>query len=110
MPRYIEFQTESGDVIIIEAEEIEAPGVRKAGLGAEELVERAERTFEQALAGLSASAQAITKTLFDIPQPPDAVEVTFGLKLSSELNIFTVAKAGGDATYEVKIAWKREPT
>jgi len=56
MTRYIEFPTENGDTILIEVEAVETPGIRKAGISPEDLVERADRTFEQALSSLRASA------------------------------------------------------
>ena len=106
MARYVEFPTESGDTILIEVEETTGPGIRKAGIGPEDLVERADKTFEQALGSLRASAQAIVRTVSGLAQPPDEVEVTFGLKIAGEVGALAVAKAGGDATYTVKMTWK----
>ena len=108
MTRYIEFPTENGDTILIEVEAVEAPGIRKAGISPEDLIERAGKTFEQALSSLRASAQAIVRTVSGLAQPPDEVEVTFGLKIAGEVSALAVAKAGGDATYTVKMTWKRK--
>ncbi len=108
MAQYIEFPTKNGDTILIEVEEVKAPGIRKAGISPEELVERADKTFEQAIGSLRASAQAIVRTVSGLAQPPDELEVTFGLKIAGEVNALAVAKAGGDATYTVKMTWKRK--
>ncbi len=110
MARYVEFPTESGDTILIEMEEAETSGIRKAGISPEDLVERADKTFEQALSSLRVSAQAIVRTVSGLAQPPDEVEVTFGLKIAGEVNALAVAKAGGDATYTVKMTWKNRRT
>ncbi len=108
MPRYIEFTTASGDTVLIEVEEAETPGVRKASLSPGEIVERTNKTFEEAISSLRASAQAIVSTVSNLAQPPDELEVTFGLKIAGEVNALAVAKAGGDATYTVKMTWKRK--
>ncbi len=108
MVRYVEFHTEDGSTILIEVEEAEAPGIRRAGISPEDLVERADKTLEQALGSLRASAQAIVRTVSGLAQPPDEVEVTFGLKIAGEVNALAVAKAGGDATYTVKMTWKNK--
>ena len=104
MPRYLEFQTQSGETVLIEVEEAQAPGLRKASL--EPIVGQAEKTFEQAIGSLRASAQAIVSTVANLAEPPDELEVTFGLKIAGEVNALAVAKAGGDATYTVKMTWK----
>jgi hypothetical protein len=38
---------------------------------------------------------------------PDEVEITFGLKASGELGSLVVAKAGVEASYSVKLTWKK---
>lgn len=108
MPRYMEFRTEGGDTVLIEMEEAETPGVRKAGLGPGEVVERADKAFEQAIGSLRASAQSIVNTVSSLADPPDEVEVTFGLEIAGEVKALAVAKASGDATYTVKMTWKRK--
>lgn len=108
MAQYIEFPTEDGDTILIEVEEVEAPGIHKAGISPKELIEHADKTFEQALGSLRASAQAIMRTVSGLDQPPDKMDVTFGLKIVGEVNALAVAKAGADAAYTVKMTWKRQ--
>ena len=111
MARYIEFLTESGEAILIEVEEAQGPGIRKAGTSPEDLVKRADKTFEQAIGGsLRSSAQAIVRTVSELIQPPDEVEVTFGLKIAGEVSALAVAKVSGDATYTVKMTWKNSRT
>jgi len=46
----------------------------------------------------------------DIPDPSDEVKVTFGLQATGEVGNFAVAKVGTEASYTVKLTWKREET
>jgi len=110
MTRYIEFPTEDGDTVLIEVEENEDSGIRKAGINPKDFIEPADKTFEQALSSLRTSAQAIVRAVSKLTQPPDELEVTFGLKVAGEINTLAVVKASGNATYTVKMRWKRQKT
>ena len=54
------------------------------------------------------NAQIIIGKVRDLADPPDEMEVTFGLKAAGELGNFAVAKASAEANYAVKMTWKRE--
>ncbi len=109
MAQYIQFQTEDGSSILIEVEETDEMGVVKAGLRgkAEEAVAQATATFEEGLEIVRRNAAAFIKKLRGLSDPPDEIEVTFGLKATGELGNFAVAKAGAEASYTVKLKWKR---
>lgn len=111
MTPYIQFQTEDGGIILVEVEEAEAyqPGVVKAGLRewTGEAVAQASATFEEGLEVVRRNAAAFIKKLRGLSDPPDEIEVTFGLKATGELGNFAVAKAGAEASYTVKLKWKR---
>jgi hypothetical protein len=112
MADYIQFTTEDGATILVEAAEKETvqPGVVKAGLKqeAEKAVAQAQATFEQGLETVRHSATAFIKKVRGLSDPPDEVEMTFGLKATGEVGNFAVAKAGAEANYTVKLKWKRE--
>jgi hypothetical protein len=112
MPHYVEFTTEDGATILVETAEEETyqPGVVKAGLKekAQEAVSQAKTSFEDGLEVIRHNADAFIKKVRGLPDPPDKVEVTFGLKATGELGNFAVAKAGAEASYTVTLKWKRE--
>jgi len=106
MSRYVEFTLPDGSTVVIESDEGES-GVVKAGrLG--DAAERARETFEQAVENARKSAVVIVDKLRE--SGPDEVEVTFGLKASGELGSLVVAKAGVEASYSVKLTWKKGKT
>jgi len=106
MSRYVEFELPDGSKVIIESDE-PSGGVVKAGrLG--DVAERARETFEQAVENARKAALVILDRVRGLHDSPDEVEVTFGLKASGELNTLVVAKAGIEASYSVKLTWKKE--
>lgn len=110
MAQYIQFQTEDGSPILVEIEETYEMGVVKAGLRerAGEAVAQATATFEEGLEIVRRNAAAFVKKLRGLSDPPDEIEVTFGLKATGELGNFAVARAGAEASYTVRLKWKRE--
>jgi hypothetical protein len=109
---YIQFTTEDGSTILVEAAEEEAyqPGVVKAGLKdkVQGAVVQAQATFEDGLEVVRRNAAAFIKKVRSLSDPPDEMEVTFGLKATGELGNFAVAKAGAEASYTITLKWKRE--
>ena len=114
MARYIEYQTESGATILVEVEEEAAiakgvvPVGRALGDKIESTVQEVQTKFEDAMGVVRENAQTIINKVKDLSDPPDEVEVTFGLKAAGELGNFAVAKASAEANYTVKMTWKRE--
>ena len=107
MKRLIEFDLEDGGSIVVEVDEPEAPGgvMRAARPG--EVMEKAHQSFEAALDRIRPAASTIIKKLRGLHDPPDEVEVEFGLKMSAEAGA-VVAAAGAEANYKVTLTWKRE--
>ena len=112
MTDYIQFRTEDGATVLVEVAEQETihAGVERAGLKekAAEAVSQAKTTFEDGLEILRRNADAFIKKVRDLSDPPDEMEVTFGLKATGEAGNFAIAKAGAEASYTVKLTWKRE--
>jgi hypothetical protein len=83
--------------------------VRTFGLNTtKETVVRAQSSFENGLEVIRHNATAFIKKVRDLPDLPDKVKVTFGLKATGEVGNFAVARAGAEASYTVKTKWKRE--
>ena len=104
MKRLVEFPLEDGGSILVEVDVPEEPGMVPAARG--EVVQRAQQTFETALDRVRPAAQAIIGKLRDLHDPPDEIEVEFGLKMSAEAGAL-VAAAGAEANYKVTLTWKR---
>ena len=105
MSRYVQFTLPDGSTVVIESDERET-GVVKAGLG--DVAKQAGETFEQAAEHARKAALVIlAKVRSGLTDRPDEVEITFGLKASGELGSLVVAKAGVEASYSVKMTWKK---
>jgi hypothetical protein len=113
MTDYIQFTTEDGATILVEAAaeaDTYQSGVIRAGLKdkAGETIAQAKASFEEGLEVIRYNARAFIKKVRDLPDPPDEMDVTFGLKATGEVGNFAVAKVGTEASYTVKLTWKRE--
>lgn len=105
MRRLVEFPLEDGTSVWVEVEEMERPGPVPAARG-ESVPERARQTFEAALEKVRPLAEAVVRQLRALADPPDEVEVEFGLKLNAEAGA-VLAAAGTEAHYKVTLTWKR---
>lgn len=106
MKHLIEFPLENGNSILVEVDEPAPEGgvVRAARPG--EIAVKAGQTFESALERVKSAAVAIIAKLRGLADPPDEVEVEFGIKLSADAGAF-VASTGAEANYTVTLTWKR---
>jgi len=106
MKRLIEFPLDDGTSILVEIDEPEPEGgvVKAARPG--EVIARAQQTFSQALDKVKPAASTIIQKLRGLSDPPDEIEVEFGLKLNAESGAF-VASAGIEANYTVTLKWKK---
>jgi hypothetical protein len=121
MTRYIQYSTADGGAVLVEVEAAESmeettstEDLVKAGVIDEmekktkEVIDRAKDTFEDGLEVVRRNADAFIRKLSGLADPPDEVEVAFGLKATGEAGNFAVAKVGMEANYTVKLVWKRE--
>lgn len=106
MKQLIEFELEEGGSILVEVEASEETGMVQAKRGGE-VVQRAQQTFEEAMDKVRPAAQAIIHKLRALHDPPDEIEVEFGLKMDAKAGAL-VAAAGVEANYKVTLTWKRE--
>jgi hypothetical protein len=116
MSRYIQYPTADGGIVLVEIEDAEETAIPKGGVvpasrisgQAQAAVQEVGTKFEDALGVVRRNAQAVINKVKGLSDPPDEVEVTFGLKATGELGNFAVAKAGAEANYTIKMTWKRE--
>lgn len=104
MSGYVEFTLPDGSQVFIESDDT-TTGVVKAGTG--DVTKKALETFENAVENARKAALVVLDKVKDLSQAPDEVEITFGLKASGELGTLVVAKAGVEASYSVKLMWKK---
>lgn len=107
MKRLIEFPMDDGSSVVVEVDEPEPEGgvTRAARFG--EIAARAGQTFETALERLKPPTTAIIAKLRSLNDPPDEMEVEFGLKMTAEAGA-VIAATGIEANYKVTLKWKRE--
>lgn len=109
MKQLIEFPLEAGGYILVEVEveESEFDSELIPATNPQEVIVKAEKSLEYALEKVKPAAESIINKLRGLSDPPDEVEVEFGIKLSAEAGAF-VASAGIEANYKVTLNWKRK--
>jgi len=64
--------------------------------------------FEEAVRrAVSVNAGAFLAAADALENPPDEMEVTFGLKATGEVGNLAVGKVAGESNYEIRMVWKR---
>jgi len=103
--RLVEFPSEEGQVVVVEVEDMGIGGRR--GLSPSNMVERAHTSFDEAMDRARPIATGIISKVRSLSDPPDEVEVEFGLSLSAEAGA-VLAAASTEAHYKVTLTWRRE--
>ncbi|MFJ9863781.1 CU044_2847 family protein [Streptomyces sp. NPDC101165] len=104
MNRLMEFTTEDGAVVVVEATD-GASGTRLVSRGENSgPAAQAARTFEGTLDGVRSAAQSALRVFRDGTLRPDSVELEFGVKLSAEAGA-VIAKGAAEGQLVVKLSW-----
>lgn len=98
----VEFKTDDGAVIAVEAATERRPGSRLVARG--DGTVQAARTFEGALDGVRAAAESALRVFRDGALRPDGVEIEFGVKLSAETGAI-IAKGSAEGHLVVRLTW-----
>src|ERR687889_860890 len=110
MKRLVEFPSDTGEPILVEVEDVGLSGETRRGLSASAVVERAQTSFEDALEKARPMASSLVGKLRAIgdaaSDPPDEVQVEFGIVLSAQAGAVLAAASGG-ANYKVTMTWKQ---
>ncbi|HET6429818.1 MAG TPA: CU044_2847 family protein [Phycisphaerae bacterium] len=99
----VEYQLEGGGSILIEVDAEPLRGMAPAAPGVR-TIERAQETFEAALARVKQTARVVVENLRDLATSPDEIQVEFGFKADLKGNLL-IASAGGEATFKVALKW-----
>ena len=102
-------ENETAQDITILVEFPDRPGVRAVSLkdSAEELAEKSAQALDKAMSTVRGMAVRSVNAVKDLTDPPDNIEVEFGIKLDAEAGAM-VAKAGTEASFNVTLTWQRE--
>lgn len=106
MDGLLEFKTDDGAVVVVEAAEDEGgPGSRL--VARHDGTVEATRTFEGSLEGVRAAAESALRVFRDGSLRPDSVEIEFGVKLTAEAGAL-IAKSSVEGHLMVKLSWSPE--
>lgn len=61
--------------------------------------------FQAVMATVKGVAKDLSKAMSGLDLGPDSYEISFGVKLSADAGV-VFARAGGEASFEVKMAWE----
>jgi Trypsin-co-occurring domain 1 len=102
----VEFPLADGSSVLVEVHPTAAAGSPVTrGIGPSDVVDRAHRSFEDAIDRIQPAAQAIITRLRQLPQTPDEVRVEFGLDLHAEAGAF-IAAASSTANFKIVLTWR----
>jgi hypothetical protein len=102
----VEFRTEDGGTILVEADEWTEGDPRFKGLRPGQIVEKAQDTFEEALAKIRPAVETVVERMRNLAQAPDTVTVEFGVKLSAAAGA-VIASAASEANFRIALTWRR---
>ncbi len=103
MKRIVEFPLLDGGSVLVE---VDAPANNRIGL-TDEVAQKAQKHFEEALDNIKPVASAIVKKLQSLSEPAEEVEVKFGIKMTAGLGA-VIASGSAEVNYEITLKWKRE--
>ncbi|MEU9557312.1 CU044_2847 family protein [Streptomyces fumanus] len=106
MDGLVEFKTEDGAQVVVEAVDEES-GARLVSRG--DGPAQAARTFENALEGVRAAADSALRVFRSGALRPDAVELEFGVRLSAEAGA-VIAKGSTEGHLVVRLTWSPSAT
>jgi hypothetical protein len=106
MRQLLELNTDSGGSILLEVDERPDGPVTRGGGRAEDAIVKAEASLEQVVGRLAPALRGMVGQLRDAADWPDAVEIEFAVKVSSDANVI-IARAGGEANFKIAVRWTR---
>jgi hypothetical protein len=107
MKRLVEFSLDQGGSVLVEVDEAPlGPVMRGIVKDQSTLVEKANKTFEDATAAVTPTARSLIARLRSVDDPPDEVGIEFGVRLSAQTGAF-IASVAADANFKVSMTWRR---
>jgi hypothetical protein len=104
--RLVEFPLEQGGSVLVEVGDPAAgPVTRGIGSGRPALAERADQSFQEAVASVTPAAEVLIAQLRLISKPPAEIGIEFGVQLSAQTGAF-IASAAAAANFKVSMTWR----
>lgn len=100
---FVEFDLGDGKTVLVAAPVTDREGAALASRG--EVVERATKTFREALASVRPVADAIFATMGGLAQKPDEVQVELGIALKANASVVLVGTAA-EGAIKLVLKWK----
>lgn len=113
MEHMVEFPLESGGTVTVMAATPAGAGDSRfgrevtRGLSTPKVVDEASGTFENALRRVQPAAVAVLEAMREGVNPPNVVEVEFGVQLTAEAGAI-IATTGVQANFRVTLTWRRD--
>jgi hypothetical protein len=109
MAELAQFPLSGGGVLVVEVDPADnfPRRVMRGGDGSETLA-TAATTFESALGPVRSAAEGILSQLRLLAQPPDEVQVEFGVKMGAAAGAI-IAKVSTEANFKINLTWKKDP-
>lgn len=110
MASYVKFELEDGSIVYVETTDTPkgSSGFPLAGRG-EHPSEQASVSFEGSIQSVRKMAAALVREMRDgFTQPPDEMQVNFGLKASAEVGSLVIARGGVESNYNVMLRWRKQ--
>ena len=105
MSELVEYELADGTRVLVEVEETHVGPVTRGGRGLDEIV-KADGTLEQALRRIGPVTVAAFDQLRQLANPPDEIDIEFGVKLHADLGAI-IARTGGEANFQIALRWRR---
>jgi len=107
MKRLLEFSLDEGGSVLVEVDESPAgPVTRGIRSDRSTVVEKADKTFEDATVAVTSAARGLIARLRSIEDPPDEVGIVFGVQLSAQTGAF-IASVAAEANFTVSLTGRR---
>jgi hypothetical protein len=110
MASFVKFELDDGTFVYIEATDVPrgSSGFPLAGRG-DHPTELEAVPFEDAILPVRRMAAMLVKEMHDgFAQPPDEMQVNFGLKASAEVGNLIVSRGGMEANFNVMLRWRQK--
>lgn len=99
----VEFENDDGTTVLVKVP-AGGDGLVTRGLDEQQVIERAQRSFEAALRPIRTVSQGVLAELRAIPRAPDAVSVEFGLEFTANSSAVVVG-ASATGCVRVHLSW-----
>jgi hypothetical protein len=104
MAQLLEFVTATGDAVFVEV--VTPAGMEPLAADGSDIIKKANRTLESALATIRNAASALLTEAGSISLPADTIELELGIKASAKAG-FYLASADSEAQIKIKLVWNR---